>query len=110
MSALFAACLGSQVEPAPGGSPDLSTSGSAPDMAGMPPAPDLAGVDLTGRTPQPFGATCIVDGDCTSNMCRPFRMGTVYYCTQPCTVATQATDCPNPPSQGVCTNNGYCKF
>ena len=108
-SVMLAACLSSQVEPAP--SPDLAgTQSPSPDMAGMPPAPDLAGADLTPGAPQPFGASCVVDGDCQSGMCRQFRMGTVHFCTQPCTVATQATDCPSPPSTGTCTNNGYCKF
>lgn len=67
--------------------------------------------DLAGVTPgtAAFGATCTVDGDCQSLMCRQFVMGTVHRCTKACTVATQATDCPAP-SAGVCTNNGYCKF
>lgn len=60
-----------------------------------------------------FGETCTVDSDCQSTMCRTFAMGTVMRCTQPCTYVSQtqpAPECPNPPSAGLCTNNGYCKF
>lgn len=72
---------------------------------------DLAGVTPTGT--KQFGDLCTTDGptgDCASGMCKPFAQGTVQRCTKPCTVATQATDCPNPPSSGTCTNNNYCKF
>jgi hypothetical protein len=44
---------------------------------------------------------CTSDCDCASGMCRMFQMGAVHLCTQ---------GCPNPPSTGQCTNNGYCKF
>lgn len=57
-----------------------------------------------------FGATCTTDANCASHMCRPFRMMSVMICTKACTVATQTADCPNPPSAGTCTNNGYCRF
>jgi hypothetical protein len=59
-----------------------------------------------------FGATCTVNGDCQSAMCEQFVQGTVHRCTKPCTVATQTTDCPAPPSAGTCTNAvpAYCKF
>jgi hypothetical protein len=30
-------------------------------------------------------------------------------CTKTCTAATATTDCPNPPTDGQCNNNGYCK-
>jgi hypothetical protein len=56
-----------------------------------------------------FGDTCAVNGDCQSNLCEQFVMGTVHRCTKTCTTATQATDCPAP-SDGTCTPNGYCKF
>ena len=56
-----------------------------------------------------FGDVCAVNGDCQSNLCGQFVMGTVLRCTKSCTVATQATDCPTP-SDGTCNNNGYCKF
>lgn len=60
-----------------------------------------------------FGDTCTVDGDCQSGMCKGFVQGTIMRCTQPCTYVSQtepAPECPNPPSAGLCTNNGYCKF
>jgi hypothetical protein len=84
-----------------------STPTPSSDLAGTPPAGDLAGTPAGAK---PFGATCTVDGDCASGMCRGFVMQTILRCTQPCTIATQATDCPSPPSAGVCTNMGYCKF
>ena len=67
--------------------------------------------DMAGQTPgtKAFGDLCTVNGDCQSLLCEQFVMGTVHRCTKTCTVATQATDCPAP-SDGTCTNNGYCKF
>lgn len=87
---------------------DLASAPAATDdLAGAPASGDLAGSTAAGK---PFGANCTVDGDCASGMCRGFVMQTVLRCTQPCTIATQATDCPAPPSAGQCTNMGYCKF
>jgi hypothetical protein len=57
-----------------------------------------------------FGASCAVDGDCASGLCRGFRQMTVNFCTKACTAATQAADCPSPPSAGTCNGMGYCKF
>jgi hypothetical protein len=57
-----------------------------------------------------FGDTCATDADCESGMCRSFQMMTVNKCTKACTMATQAADCPNPPSMGTCNNNGVCRF
>jgi hypothetical protein len=67
--------------------------------------------DMAGQTPgtKAFGDLCTVNGDCQSLLCEQFAMGTVHRCTKPCTVATEATDCPAP-SALTCTNNGYCKF
>lgn len=70
---------------------------------------DLAIAVCADAGPKLFGAACTTDCECDTSMCRQFQMGTVHYCTKPCTVATQATDCPAP-STGTCTNNGYCKF
>lgn len=82
-------------------------NGSSTDMATAP----VGSTDMAGATPgtAAFGATCTVNGDCQSLLCEQFVMGTIHRCTKPCTVATQATDCPAP-SDGTCTNNGYCKF
>jgi hypothetical protein len=58
----------------------------------------------------PFGADCTVGTQCASGLCNQFQMGAVHKCTKTCTVATQATDCPNPPSTGLCNGMGFCKF
>jgi hypothetical protein len=71
---------------------------------------DLASANCGDAGTKAFGATCTTDCECQSAMCRPFSMGATHFCTKPCTVATQATDCPMPPSTAMCTNNGYCKF
>ncbi len=70
---------------------------------------DLAIAVCADAGPKLFGDTCTTDCECDTSMCRPFQMGATHLCTKPCTVATQATDCPAP-STGTCTNNGYCKF
>ncbi|MGZ3427101.1 MAG: hypothetical protein ACXVDD_27995 [Polyangia bacterium] len=82
-------------------------NGTSTDMANAP----AASTDMAGVLPgvKAFGDTCTVAGDCQSTLCEPFVQGTVHRCTKSCTVATQATDCPAP-SDGTCTNNGYCKF
>jgi hypothetical protein len=56
---------------------------------------------------KPFGAACTVDGDCATGHC--FVGGMMSFCTMPCTAATQATDCPVPPTSGTCNMKGYCK-
>lgn len=71
---------------------------------------DLAIANCGDAGTKAFGAPCTTDCECSSSMCRPFQMGAAHFCTKPCTVATQATDCPMPPSMATCTNNGYCKF
>ncbi len=71
-----------------------------------PPAtPDLAGVgsDML----KPFGATCASNAECASNVC--FVGGMRSFCSFHCTMATQATDCPVPPTSGACNMQGYCK-
>jgi hypothetical protein len=57
-----------------------------------------------------FGDTCATDAECESNLCRSFQMMTINKCTKSCTLATQTTDCPNPPSMGMCNNQGVCRF
>jgi hypothetical protein len=63
-----------------------------------------------------FGDLCTTDGvsgDCASGMCKQFVGGAVMRCTAACTYVSQtapAPECANPPSAGLCTTNGYCKF
>ena len=71
---------------------------------------DLAIANCGDAGTKAFGAACTTDCECVTSMCRQFQMGTAHFCTQPCTPATAAHDCPMPPSTGMCTNNGYCKF
>lgn len=90
---------------------DDTTSGGA-DMVvvlDMATHGDLAIAVCVDAGPKLFGDTCTADCECGTSMCRQFQMGAVMKCTKPCTVATQATDCPTP-GTGMCTNNGYCKF
>ena len=84
----------------------LDMSGVAKDMAVH---GDLATAVCADAGPKMFGDTCTTDCECDTSMCRQFQMGATMKCTKPCTVATQATDCPAP-GTGMCTNNGYCKF
>jgi hypothetical protein len=92
---------------------DTTSSISVDDMHVFPDMAlhgDLAIANCGDAGTKAFGAVCTTDCECASSMCRPFQMGAAHFCTQPCTVATQATDCPMPPSTATCTNNGYCKF
>jgi hypothetical protein len=84
----------------------LSGVGVPPDLA-MPP-PDLTFVPDLALLP--FGASCTTNSQCQSGICGMFEMGALFVCTKPCTPATQATDCPNPPSTGTCNSMNYCKF
>jgi hypothetical protein len=72
---------------------------------GSAPAP----ADMAGGT-KLFGEDCVADADCQSGMCRDFQMQTIKKCTKACTAATQANDCPIPPSSGTCNANLVCKF
>jgi hypothetical protein len=67
---------------------------------------EASNADLT-QAGLPFGAACTQPTDCASNYC--FIGGMMSFCTMPCTAATQATDCPNPPTSGTCNMKGYCK-
>lgn len=62
---------------------------------------------VDGGTNLPFGDPCTADGNCASNVC--FMGGMGSYCSLHCMVATQATDCPSPPTSGRCNGMGYCK-
>jgi hypothetical protein len=78
----------------------LGCGGSTP-----PAPPDLAG--MTDMQLLPFGAACTMDAQCASGAC--FVGGNQTFCSLHCTAATQATDCPVPPTSGVCNMKGYCK-
>lgn len=54
-----------------------------------------------------FGETCASPTDCQSGQC--FTGGSQSFCSLKCTMATQATDCPVPPTTGQCNNQGYCR-
>ena len=92
---------------------DDTSMASGPDMTAvaldMATHGDLAIAVCVDAGPKVFGDTCTTDCECDTSMCRQFQMGAIHKCTKPCTVATQATDCPAP-GTGMCTNNGYCKF
>jgi hypothetical protein len=107
-----AGCLGMVV-------PEHQAQGTGNDMAVSGPGDGTGSMNNNNATGDggvgtlAFGEACAVDGDCQSGMCRTFAMGTVTRCTQACTFVSQtdpAPECPNPPSAGLCTNNGYCKF
>jgi hypothetical protein len=85
---------------------DMTMSMSSMDMT----VHDLSTVSCNDMGTLQFGDTCATDCDCQSSMCRQFSMGATHRCTKPCTTATAATDCPMPPSTGMCTPNNYCKF
>jgi hypothetical protein len=79
-----------------------STEGGATQDAA---ATDSATTGDAGK--KPFGEKCENDGECESGTC---FVGTKQsYCSIKCTVASQATDCPKPPTTGECNNQGYCK-
>jgi hypothetical protein len=65
---------------------------------------DMELVDASGL---PFGAACTMDADCATGHC--FIGGARSFCTMPCTQATAATDCPSPPTSGMCNMRGFCK-
>ncbi len=57
-----------------------------------------------------LGDPCTAGSECASGLCEAFRMQAVMLCTKPCTPATQAADCPSPPTDGTCTPKMYCRF
>ncbi len=113
-----------------GGGPPVD-SGATPDSAtdtgtGSDAAPEASvedastgdasegGPEDSGGAPEggglPLGSACTMASDCASGLCEPFEMQTIHLCTVACTAATQAMDCPVPPTAGTCTPNMYCKF
>jgi len=81
----------------------LGCGGSSPatdvDMAQAQQSSDLGKL--------PFGAACTIDDNCATGHC--FIGGMASFCTMPCTAATQATDCPAPPTSGTCNMKNFCK-
>ena len=77
----------------------LGCGGSTP-----PDMPDLAGM---GDMLKAFGEACSANAECASNVC--FVGGNRAFCSLHCAAATQATDCPVPPTSGTCNMQGYCK-
>jgi hypothetical protein len=86
---------------------DGSTVADSGAMADTGSGTDSAQQTDTGGGGKAFGVTCAANSECTSNMC--FMGGMGSYCSMHCTAATQATDCPNPPTSGMCNGMGYCK-
>ena len=74
-------------------------------------APDSAlldaGPDRNDSGKLSFGATCLADGDCDSNVCAPNDTGGPMWCSFRCTKTTQAEKCPVPPTPGTCNTHGY---
>jgi hypothetical protein len=75
-------------------------------VEGAPPG-DLAIAANPDSGGKPFGAACTVSQECATGTC--FMGGMSNFCTMPCTAATQATDCPAPPTSGTCNMRGFCK-
>jgi hypothetical protein len=71
----------------------------------MPPPTGGNGADDGGLLP--FGAPCADKSECASGVC--FIGGNRTFCSLHCTTATQAADCPVPPTSGTCNMQGYCK-
>jgi hypothetical protein len=91
--------------------------GCSSDTTGpeIPPVPDSGGDSATttdgggsdGGGKLAFGTPCTDNAQCESNVC--FKGGSRTFCSFRCTQATVATDCPKPPTDGTCNNQGYCK-
>ena len=82
----------------------IGCGGDLPPIGGA----DLAGGDAaTDLSLLPFGAPCMTNAQCQSNLC--FVGGMQTFCSLPCTTATEAQDCPVPPTSGLCNMKGYCK-
>lgn len=104
--------------PTPDGGVDTGTGSDAASDASV---EDASGSDASDGAPEdattnpeggglPLGSMCTMASDCASGLCEPFEMQTIHLCTVACTTATQAMDCPVPPTAGTCTPNMYCKF
>jgi hypothetical protein len=80
-------------------------SPGSPDLASAPADSGADGGSADGGLP--FGSPCTGNADCASMLC--FIGGNRTFCSIHCTMATAATDCPIPPTSGVCNMQGYCK-
>jgi hypothetical protein len=83
------------------GEREMTAEAGASDGGSVPPPGGDASDGL------PFGEPCRTDSDCQSRVC--FIGGAQSFCTFSCTKATEARDCPVPPTAGTCNNRGYCK-
>ena len=68
---------------------------------------DMSDVDAGSDALKPFGASCDSDKECSTGLC--FVGGMKTFCTMRCMPQTVMTDCPMPPTSGVCNNFGFCK-
>jgi hypothetical protein len=75
------------------------------------PSPSDAGGDAGGEAGPPAkkgdAVDCNSDDECASNVC--FKGGKAGWCSYHCTVANATQVCPNPPFDGTCNNQGYCR-
>lgn len=110
----IAACSSSTTGPATagndsgvGGDGSSTDDGSTAADSGTDGGTDSASQMDTGGGNKPFGDPCTTNSNCASNVC--FTGGISSYCSLHCTGATAATDCPNPPTSGMCNGMGFCK-
>jgi hypothetical protein len=78
-----------------------SGGNSNPDLS------EASNADMVQSGGLAFGAACTQNSQCATGHC--FIGAMQSFCTMPCTAATAATDCPNPPTSGTCNMMGYCK-
>jgi hypothetical protein len=99
-AATIAACSNaSNVPVVPDSGPVASTD------AGMEGSHDGNGMaTITDAAPGTFGASCEGGSDCDSGVC--FSGGMRSFCSSLCEAGT---DCPVPPTLGICNMRGYCK-
>jgi hypothetical protein len=78
--------------------------GDHDDGGGLPnaPPPDASAT----ATDLPFGAECLDNGQCQSDLCFDFRVRG-QFCT---TICTLDSDCPSPPAAYGCNGQGICKI
>lgn len=102
LAVLLLGCSSSTVDS--GTAADTGTSDAGQDSEATRDGGAEAAADGGGKA---FGESCTADGECASNVC--FKGGSQTFCSIRCTAATAAADCPKPPTDGTCNNQGYCK-